>query len=286
VIVVASANGRVGIDTAWDVLARGGSALDAVEAGIRLVEDDPHERTVGYCGYPNADGVVELDASIMDGATRRAGAVCALRDYRYATTVARAVMERTPHVLLAGDGAARVAAELGMTAEDLRAPEDRGRATTATREMPAPIDHAGTVDFLAVDGSGHVASAVSTSGWPAKAPGRVGDSPVIGAGNYCDDRYGAAACTGLGELAIRAGTARMILSDLARGKTLADACAAAIADLPAAGVMNIVALTRDGEHHAATNKAEGSTYVVRTDEMRAHEELPRRVLLSPWHDEL
>jgi beta-aspartyl-peptidase (threonine type) len=268
VIVVASGNGRVGIDAAWAVLASGGSALDAVEAGTRLVEDDPAERTVGYGGYPNADGVVELDASIMDGSTRRAGAVCGLRDYRAAINVARAVMDRTPHVLLTADGAMAVAHEIGLQPEDLRLPG-------APAHPPPPSDHAGTVNFIAIDGSGRLASAVSTSGWPGKAPGRVGDSPLIGAGNYCDDRYGAAACTGLGELAIRAGTARMTVAALAQGATLEAACAAAMADLPDNGVMNIIAVDAAGNHHAATNKSTGGTYVIRADGMTAFEERPR-----------
>jgi beta-aspartyl-peptidase (threonine type) len=264
VIVLASGNGRVGIDAAWDVLARGGSALDAVEVGTRLVEDDPNERTVGYGGYPNADGVVELDASIMDGATRRAGAVCALRDYRAAITVARAVMERTPHVLIAGEGAAKIAAEIGLKPEDLRLPG-----------APSSPSKAGTVDFIAIDRAGHIASAVSTSGWPGKAPGRVGDSPIIGAGNYCDDRFGAAACTGLGELAIRAGTARMIVAAMEHGRSPADACPRAMADVPDDGVMHIVAVDRESNYCAITNREDSATYVIRTDAMSTYEERPR-----------
>ncbi|HZN13340.1 MAG TPA: isoaspartyl peptidase/L-asparaginase [Acidimicrobiales bacterium] len=270
-IVLASANGRVGIDAAWAVLERGGSALDAVEIGTRLVEDDPDERTVGYGGYPNAAGIVELDASIMDGTTRRAGAVCALQDYRGAITVARAVMDRTPHVMLAAEGAALLAAEIGLHAEDLRLPEP-------PTDLTHHADHAGTVDFIAIDGAGHVASAVSTSGWPAKAPGRVGDSPVIGAGNYCDDRYGAAASTGLGELSMRAGTARMVVAMLASGYSVADACTSAMGDLPEPGVMNIIGVDAIGNHYAVTNKPDGGTYVIRADAMASYEERSRAVV--------
>ena len=291
-LVVASANGKVGIDAAWDVLAGGGTALDAVEAGTRLVEDNPDDHTVGYGGYPNLLGDVELDASIMDGATRRAGAVGALRGYRAAITVARAVMERLPHVLFVGDGAARLAAEIGLEREDLLTEpaaevwrkgiagqlDDGGIgsrmlsvvASLATDPERAP----GTVNFVAIDGDGHLATAVSTSGWAWKYPGRLGDSPVIGAGNYCDDRFGAAACTGFGELAVRASTARSVVAQLAAGAMVEDAARNAIDDLRTLGIpsehliMSLVAVDRDGNHCAASTTP-GTTYVYRADGMDA-----------------
>jgi len=251
---VGSHNGAAGMNPAWEILTAGGSALDAVEVAARQVEDDPSEHTVGYGGYPNLVGEVELDASIMDGATRRAGAVGALRGYRAAITVARQVMERLPHVLLVGDGAARFAAELGLQREDLLTDHTRhahaeglaGRLpaeyrnldgtivadllTAAARFAADPESAGGTVNFLARDTDGHLASAVSTSGWAWKYPGRLGDSPVIGAGNYADDRYGAATCTGWGELAIRAGTTHRIVT-LLEHHPLHDACHNAFADL-------------------------------------------------------
>jgi beta-aspartyl-peptidase (threonine type) len=304
VIVAASANGAVGMDAAWEVLAGGGSALDAVEAGTRLVEANPDDHTVGYGGYPNLQGEVELDASIMEGTTRRAGAVGGLRDYRHAVTVARAVMERLPHVLLVGDGAARLAAEIGLEREDLlteeaarvwrdglagKLPEGSLGARMLERMADLaqlatdPEDAAGTVNFLAIDGDGHVACAVSTSGWAFKYPGRVGDSAVIGAGNYCDDRYGAAACTGFGELAIRASTARTLVASLAAGIPVADACDEAMNALgtlgvaPADIVMNAIAIDRAGNHCGITTRAAGASYVVRTDAMSTHEVLPRGI---------
>ena len=240
-LVVASANGDVGMDAAWAIIDQGGTALDAVEAGTRAVEDNPDDHTVGYGGYPNLLGEVELDASIMDGTTRRAGAVGGLRGYRAAVTVARAVMERLPHVLVAGEGAARLAAELGLPQEDLLTePAKRvwregiegkldpaslaGRMLSAVASMATdPERAAGTVNFLAVDQEGRMASAVSTSGWAWKYPGRLGDTPVIGAGNYCDARYGAATCTGFGELAVRAGLARSVVAAIAAGRSLHDA---------------------------------------------------------------
>jgi beta-aspartyl-peptidase (threonine type) len=301
VIVIASANGAAAVDVAWDVLAAGGSALDAVEAGTRLVEDEPTDHTVGYGGYPNLLGQVELDASIIDGTTRAAGAVGGLRGYRAAITVARAVMERLPHVLVVGDGAARLAEELGLPAEDLltpeaeqtwrdgiegRLPEGSLAATMLSRVASMATDPeraAGTVNFLAIDGEGRMASAVSTSGWAWKYPGRLGDSPLVGAGNYCDTRYGAAACTGFGELAIRAGTARSIVGALAAGRPLDDACHAAMTDLATLGVpgpqviMHLVAIDAAGGHAGYTTRP-GSTYVVRTDAMSTHEVVARTVV--------
>lgn len=303
-IVVGSGNGGVGMDAAWDVLAAGGSALDAVEAGTRLVEDEPTDHTVGYSGYPNLLGEVELDASIMDGTTRAAGAVGALRGYRAAITVARAVLERLPHVLVVGEGAARLAAELGLEPENLLTPEveqtwrdgiegklpaDGSTAATMLSRVASlaadPERAAGTVNFLAIDARGRMASAVSTSGWAWKYPGRLGDSPIIGAGNYCDTRYGAAACTGFGELAMRAGTARSIVASLAAGHELEAACAAAMDDLSTLGVadeqriMHLVAIDATGNHAGYTTRP-GFTYVVRTESMSGYETLPRTLVGS------
>lgn len=305
-IVVASANGDVGIDAAWDALVAGASAVDAVVVGTRLVEDNPLDHTVGYSGYPNLVGQVELDASIMDGTSRRAGAVGSLRGYRAAISVARAVMDRLPHVLVVGDGAARLADEIGLGAEDLltgpaqatwregiegRLPEG-SLARTMLRQSPLseaamlatdPEQAAGTVNFLAVDGSGRMASAVSTSGWAWKYPGRLGDSPVIGAGNYCDSRYGAAACTGFGELALRALTAREVIGALAGGATLDAACRSAMEDLATLDVpqsqliMHLVALDAEGNHTGVSTRP-GSTYVFRSDGMSAFEVAPRIVV--------
>jgi len=272
--LVASENGSFGLPAAWKALQDGATALDAIEAGVRAVEDNPDDHTVGYAGHPNIDGIVELDASIMDGTTRRAGAVGSLQDYRHAITVARAVMERTPHALITGDGAARLAAEIGETREDLLTEGERAywaaevggsradllaQVRQLTRD---PREGAGTVDFLAIDRDGHLASAVSTSGWAFKHPGRLADSAIIGAGNYCDDRYGAAACTGWGELAIRASTAHTAVMAMARGASPAEAATIALRDLfelPTDGVlplMHIVVLSPSGDHAAATTMAD------------------------------
>src|SRR4051812_35342965 len=292
------------MSAAWAILQSGGSALDAIEAATRLVEDNPDDHSVGYGGYPNLIGEVELDASIMDGATRRAGAVGALRGYRHPISVARRVMQELPHVMLAGAGAERFAAECGMPREDLltapaaetwrvgiegRLPEQfRDAQGTIVSELLGRATHlatdpervAGTVNFIAQDGAGNIASAVSTSGWAWKYPGRLGDSPIIGAGNYADSRFGAAACTGWGELAIRAGTARMLVAGLEAGSTLADAGRAALVDVASLDTgghpptMSVVALAADGAHAAFSNEP-GKRYVFWEDGMASFDEAER-----------
>ena len=296
-IVIASANGSVGMDAATEVLRAGGSALDAVEAGTRLVELNTEDHSVGVGGYPNLLGEVELDASLMEGTTRRAGAVAALQGYPHPISVARAVMEHLPeHLLLVGAGAARFAAERGFTTQTLLTPEaeaawrqkigggltgEAARLAFQVSKAQDPERTVGTVNFIAQDAQGRIACAVSTSGWAFKYPGRVGDSAIIGAGNYCDDRYGACACTGLGEWGIRGGTARSVVAGLERGLTLADACEAALRDLrdiplppSIESVMSLVALDKDGKHTAYSTAA-GRAYVWQTPDMRGHETAER-----------
>lgn len=300
-IIIGSANAKVGMEDGWAILQRGGSALDAVEAVIRVVESNPDDHTVGYGGYPNILGEVELDASFIDGAGRRAGAVGALRNYRHAISVARAVMERTPHALIVGEGAGLLAAEIGLQRENLLTPEveriwrektaegmeNVGPLSVQAEGATDPEHVAGTVDVMAIDGEGRLASGVSTSGWAWKYPGRLGDSPIIGAGNYCDARYGAAACTGWGELAIRASTARTIVAGLAAGLSLQDACVAAFKDLATlAGTetrrmsMNAVALDAQG-HAFGISTQEGTQWVIQQDGM-AQAELRPRFQIDPW----
>ncbi|ABU60446.1 N(4)-(beta-N-acetylglucosaminyl)-L-asparaginase [Roseiflexus castenholzii] len=304
-IIIGSSNGGVGIAAGWSVLQAGGSALDAVEMATRLVEDNPDDHSVGYGGYPNLLGEVELDASIMDGTTLRAGAVGALKGYRYAISVARRVMEELPHVILVGEGAARFAAEIGMQRENLLTEHAEkvwragleGRAMIDWQGVPElvaallrrsatltsdPERVTGTVNFIAQDRQGRIASAVSTSGWAWKYPGRLGDSPIIGGGNYADDRYGAAACTGWGEAAIRAATARSVVLYLKAGYPLEEACREAFRDLApilrgTPNVMSLVAIDRHGNHCAMTT-AEERTYVYQADGMDQFVELPRIVV--------
>jgi beta-aspartyl-peptidase (threonine type) len=299
-IVIASANGNVGMEAAMEALRSGGSALDAVEAGTKVVELNRDDHSVGVGGYPNLLGEVELDASIMEGTTRRAGAVAALRDYPHPISVARAILDHLPqHLLLTGEGAGRFAAERGFDKMPLLTPEteeawrqktagftsgDAAHLSFQVRLAQDPERTIGTVNFVAQDAQGQIASAVSTSGWAFKYPGRVGDSALIGAGNYCDNRYGACACTGLGEWSIRAGTARMVVAGLKLGLSLADACEQALrdlADIPLPPdiepVMNLIALDKDG-NHTAYSTAEGRVYVWQTVDMAAYETAARVVV--------
>lgn len=300
-IVVASSNGRVGMAAAMAVLADGGGAVDAVEAGIRQVEANPEDHTVGYSGYPNILGQVELDASLMNGRTLESGAVGALRGYPHPISVARGVMEQLPHVLLVGEGAARFAAEMGFEAMDLLTTEAREVwEERLRRDMPAAVrerldDDAelsrwvalatdperagGTVNFIAQDAGGDIASGVSTSGWAWKYPGRLGDSPLIGAGNYADNRFGAATCTGMGEMAIRAATAHSAVLYMKSGMSPEEAGVEAMGDLAALGgpyvsMMHLLVLDRNGRH-AGFSTTSQKTYVYQTDEMTAPAEAAR-----------
>jgi L-asparaginase / beta-aspartyl-peptidase len=273
--IVSSGNGRGALPAGIRILAKGGSALDAVEACARIVEADPTDDTVGYGGLPNVLGVVELDASIVDGTTHAAGSVAALTNFLHPITVARAVMERLPHVMLVGAGAVRFAHEIGAEEGDLLTAGSRDEwirrlrrakhtpASIATARALGPIvlemvKERGTVNFIAMDKGGNIASAVTTSGWGFKYPGRVGDSPIIGAGHYSDTRFGGAACTGFGELAMRNVTTKTAVDRLARGESAAAVAEAAIADANAltghGSRLNIVVLAANGEHAAATTK--------------------------------
>ena len=295
-VILASERGEVGLAAGMDLLRGGASAMDAVEAAVRAAEANEADHYVGVGGLPNLLGEVELDASIMDGATRRAGAVAAVTGFPHPITIARAVCDRLPqHLLLVGAGAERFADEVGiergptLTDEarqlwqdglepgalaEAQAKHGAGEAIyrrQVIERLAAMTPHGGpwgTVNVLALDAAGNLAVAVSTSGYPWKYPGRVGDSALIGAGNYCDNRVGAAACTGRGELAIRANTARSVLLVLQAGHDPAGACAAALAetaDLPDEfrSPLQALCLTPDGSHGGASTRP-GATYAVMT----------------------
>ena len=283
-IVLGSDTAKAGIGAAVNLLKQGSSALDAIEAGLCLVETAPKVHSVGQDAWPNLLGQAELDASIMDGKTLHAGAVGALKGFIHPISVARQVMERLPHVMLVGEGAARFADEVGAERGDLMSEGVRRGWATWLQERMSPQEWEnwpprklapwarltadpekahGTVCLMACDQRGNIACGVSTSGWAWKYPSRLGDSPIIGAGNYADNRYGAAACTGFGEMTIRSGTAHSIVLYLKMGLSLEQAVRAAVQDLAAArwfykGVVTMYAIDRDQGHHVITySRAEG-----------------------------
>ncbi|AOX63943.1 MULTISPECIES: N(4)-(beta-N-acetylglucosaminyl)-L-asparaginase [Stenotrophomonas] len=226
---------------AWKTLSAGGSALDAVEAGARWAESDLCNPTVGRCGNPDRDGVLSLDASIMDG-DGRCGSVAALSDIAHPVSVARRVMEQTPHVMLVGEGAQQFAVQQGFERKKLLTPEAekawREWLKTAQytpeinaerRSRPGDSSNHDTLGMLAIDAQGRLAGACTTSGMAWKMHGRVGDSPIIGAGLYVDNEVGAATASGVGEEMIRNAASFLVVELMRQGRSPAEACREAIA---------------------------------------------------------
>ena len=304
VIIIASSNGDIGLKQGWDILKKGGTAIEAIEACTWPVEDNPLDNSVGYGGYPNVLGQVELDASIMDGKNLRAGCVGAIKGIRHPISVARKVMEELHHVMLVGEGAEMFAREKGFKTENLLSPEAektwrdglagkfgpewandglaniKALISQASVLATDPQKVAGTVNFIAIDGHGNMASAVSTSGWAWKYPGRLGDSPIIGAGNYCDNRFGGAACTGLGEIAIRCSLARTTVMNMRYGMSVEEAVHSAFVDMRTLDMpkdkvnMNMIALDAKGRHFAMSTNAKAD-YAYSADDMDAPALVPR-----------
>ncbi|HZD06229.1 MAG TPA: N(4)-(beta-N-acetylglucosaminyl)-L-asparaginase [Longimicrobiales bacterium] len=240
--------GQSAMREAWEILTGGGTALDAVERGANIIEVDPEDTSVGYGGLPNADGVVQLDASVMDGRTYNAGSVGALEGIKTPSSIARLVMERTDHVMLVGAGALAFARSFGFQEEDLMtersreiflrwrerlAPDDdwgppdhlRGRPGGGGAELQGSVEHHyGTTNVLAVDGKGDVAGITTTSGLSWKIPGRVGDSPIIGAGLYVHNDVGAAGATGRGEDVMKSCATYYIVMRMRQGRSPQEAC--------------------------------------------------------------
>jgi N4-(beta-N-acetylglucosaminyl)-L-asparaginase len=226
---------------AWQVLGAGGSALDAVEAGARWAEADLCNSTVGHCGYPDRDGVLTLDASIMDG-DGRCGAVAAIEDIEHPVSVARAVMEKSPHVLLVGMGAQEFAVQQGFARRPLLTPEAKAawekwkqtahyapQINAERRQLPGNAENHDTLGMIAIDAQGRLAGACTTSGMAWKLHGRVGDSPIVGAGLYVDNEVGAATASGVGEEMIRNAASFLVVELMRQGRSPADACREAIA---------------------------------------------------------
>ncbi|MFC5580186.1 N(4)-(beta-N-acetylglucosaminyl)-L-asparaginase [Rhodanobacter terrae] len=235
---------------AWAILGKGGHALDAVETGARVPESDLKNHSVGRAGYPDRDGHVTLDASIMD-ADGNCGGVAAIEHIAHPISVARRVMERTPHVLLVGDGALQFALEQGFKKEELLTPEsekawhewlktakykptinsevrDYGRAPDKSMGMPGGKDNHDTIGMLAIDAHGKLAGACTTSGMAWKMHGRVGDSPIIGAGLYVDGEIGGATSTGVGEEVIRNAGSFLVVELMRQGRSPHEACKEAV----------------------------------------------------------
>lgn len=295
-IIIGSERSEAGLFEGARLLNEGASALDAVEAALRLCEDNLNDHYVGTGGLPNARGEVELDASIMVGSSRAFGAVGAIKGFAHPISIARAVLEQLPqHCLLVGEGAELFGDEGGFERRDLITEESwklfrdaltssdesvEGEGTFATEGDEAYRRSAlalmsrfrphegpwGTINVLALDEQGELVVGVSTSGYPWKYPGRVGDSAVPGAGNYADLRFGGAACTGRGELSMRVTGARAVVDNLARGDDPDQACRAMLAqaaELPDEfrAELRTLCLTPDGQHGAAASQS-GSTYNV------------------------
>jgi L-asparaginase len=295
-MILTNCEGKVGIEKAKQVLLSNGSSLDAIEQGIRLVEADITVDSVGRGGSPNLLGEMECDAGIMNGVNLLAGSVGALKNYLHAISVARAVMEKLPHVMLVGEGAHRFAQEINAEKVEMLTDEARFKHEKWLKENVATDDKknwpnvslakyawlsgkdyasGGTVVFLAIDSKGNIGAGTSTSGWARSYPGRLGDSPIIGAGLYADNRYGACACTHNGEMTIRTGAARSVILYIKKGASVKDACYEAMRDLlylqkGQIGAVVIHAIDKNGDvcvlsSHDLKDK---SSYYLWRDEMK------------------
>ena len=227
VVVSTWDHGLLANRVSWDILAAGGKSLDAVEEGVRVVESDPNIRTVGMGGYPDRDGIVTLDACIMDYESN-CGSVAFLRDIVNPISVARKVMEETPHVMLVGRGAKNFALKQGFKETnlltDLSRKEWNSWKISSKYESIINIENHDTISSLALSGDGRLAGACTTSGSAYKMHGRVGDSPIIGAGLFLDNQVGAAAATGLGEAVIKSSGSAMVVEAMRNGASPQDAC--------------------------------------------------------------
>ncbi|MDE2060003.1 MAG: isoaspartyl peptidase/L-asparaginase [candidate division NC10 bacterium] len=261
---------RAGIRAAalngWQALTAGGSAVEAVEQAVKMLEDDP-AFNAGRGACLNRDGEIELDASIMDGRDLAAGAIGAVRRIANPVTLARAVMEAGGPVLLVGEGARQFAAAVGIKecgADALITERQRARWATL---RGGNAEGVGTVGAVALDRAGHLAAATSTGGLPLKAPGRVGDSALIGCGTYADDQLGAVSCTGNGEAIIKLALAKTALEFLEMGEEPMAAARRAVGELTArtGAEVGIILLDRYGRIGIARNTAQMACACIRND---------------------
>jgi len=278
--------GLKAVRAGWKVLENGGSAVDAVEAAIREVEEDTSIRSVGIGGYPNIEGTIELDAAIMDGSNLNAGAVAAVRNVVHPISLARKVMEETPHVMVVGEGAVKLAKHFGLYKENIRLQEEvekewKDFLLSSAKQKPekrkleywAKIIYEqrihDTIGCVALDKEGRIAAGTSTSGLKFKLVGRVGDSPIIGAGLYANE-FGGAAATGLGENIIVHNVARLVVSYIENGYSAEDAARMAVERIlktkKKTESIAFVALDKDGRFGAAATH-EGFEYAVMNESL-------------------
>jgi N4-(beta-N-acetylglucosaminyl)-L-asparaginase len=254
--------GRKSNDVALKTLLQGGSILDAVEQGIWVAESDSPNASVGLGGKPNAAGVVQLDSCIMYGPGHKAGSVAAIEDIRHPISAARRVMEKTPHVMLAGEGARMFALEQGLESVEVDSRERydawmKQRVTEQHKTPDQKPENHDTIALLVLGADGNIAGGCSTSGMAGKLPGRVGDSPIIGSGLYVDNDVGAAGATGVGENVMRYCASYLVVEFMRQGKHPQEACLETIrriARIDPKGLdlsINFVALDKRGRYGAA-----------------------------------
>ncbi len=241
-VTIASGNGLAAVEKSYSLITSGEDALTSVIAGVNIVENDPDDTSVGYGGLPNSEGVVELDSCCMHGPSHKAGAVAAIRNIKNPSKVARLVLENTPHVLLVGEGALRFAKANGFKEENLMTEKSR-KIWESWKEKHSAVpdnfenqriipfpesaftkDMTGTITCLGIDKNHDISGVTTTSGLAFKLPGRVGDSPIIGAGLYVDNEVGAAGSTGLGEENMKNLTCFLIVEYMRQGKSPQEAC--------------------------------------------------------------
>jgi N4-(beta-N-acetylglucosaminyl)-L-asparaginase len=295
VLLLANSEAYPGFDTTIAMLKDGAPGLDAMVAGMGFVERDVRVRSVGFGGWPNMLGKMEFDAGVMDGTTRDVGAVGAVPDTLPVSRLALEVMRRLPHCILTGDGARRFASEIGFSVDnvlyedskrvwwerlekEMTAEEKANFPNIAlaplSRTITDPERVRDTTVFLSSDSSKTISAATSTSGWAWKYPGRLGDSPIAGAGFYADSRYGAAACTHTGEMTIRCATSRTIVLAMKLGYSLKDAIKLAVEELAElstgflAGVV-IHAMDAEGRHEVVSFRCQEDIFYWLWDETMA-----------------